>query len=224
MINYITEYLLSFANLLKNKNILKIIFLSFLFAILLVAIIFFYFWNLAPSLSWAQIILGSFYDDMLKIFWKFVIFSVLIFLIPPFFSIIVSFFLDDIVEEVYFTVSKNKNVELKTLSYLSGIIISIKIFLYALVIFLLIIFLKVFIISNNLLILSIQFLLSSYVIAKEYGELITYKLCIRNPNLVSNIKNGLLCNILFCLPIINIIAPVLTTVIITNKLIKERSL
>ena len=82
----------------------------------------------------------------------------------------------------------------------------------------------VFIISNNLLILSIQFLLSSYVIAKEYGELITYKLCIRNPNLVSNIKNGLLCNILFCLPIINIIAPVLTTVIITNKLIKERSL
>ena len=91
MFNYITQYLLNFTNLLKNKNILKIIFLSFLFAILLVTIIF-YFWNLAPSLSWAQIILGSFYDDILKIFWKFIIFSVLIFFIPPFFSIIVSFF------------------------------------------------------------------------------------------------------------------------------------
>ena len=216
--------LLSYIRLLKNKKILKIIFLSFLFAILLVILIFFYFWSLAPSLTWIQIILGTFYNRILEVFWKFIIFSILIFLIPPFFSIIVSFFLDNIVEEVYFVASKNKNKSLKSLSYLSGIVVSIKIFLYALLIFLLIIFLKLFLFSNNLVILSIQFVLSSYIIAKEYGELITYKLCIRNPSFVNNIKNGLICNILFCVPVINIIAPILTTVVITNKYIKDNSL
>ena len=122
--------LLSYIRLLKNKKILKIIFLSFLFAILLVILIFFYFWSLAPSLTWVQIILGTFYNRILEVFWKFIIFSILIFLIPPFFSIIVSFFLDNIVEEVYFVASKNKNKSLKSLSYLSGIVVSIKIFLY----------------------------------------------------------------------------------------------
>ena len=222
--NNFKKTLLRYIRLLKNKKILKIIFLSFLFAILLVILIFFYFWSLAPSLTWIQIILGSFYDRVLEAFWKFIIFSILIFLIPPFFSIIVSFFLDNIVEEVYLVASKNKNKNLKSLSYLSGIIVSIKIFLYALIIFLLVVFLKLFFISNNLVILSIQFVLSSYIIAKEYGELITYKLCIRNPHFVNNIKNGLICNILFCLPVINIIAPVLTTVIITKKYIKDNSL
>jgi len=216
--------LLSYIRLLKNKKILKIIFLSFLLAILLVILIFFYFWSLAPSLTWVQIILGTFYNRILEVFWKFIIFSILIFLIPPFFSIIVSFFLDNIVEEVYSVASKNKNKNLKSLSYLSGIVVSIKIFLYTLLIFLLIIFLKLFLFSNNLVILSLQFVLSSYIIAKEYGEMITYKLCIRNPSFVNNIKNGLICNILFCVPVINIIAPVLTTIIITNKYIKDNSL
>ena len=216
--------LLSYIRLLKNKKILKIIFLSFLLAISLVILIFFYFWSLAPSLTWIQIILGTFYNRILEVFWKFIIFSILIFLIPPFFSIIVSFFLDNIVEEVYSVASKNKNKNLKSLSYLSGIVVSIKIFLYTLLIFLLIIFLKLFLFSNNLVILSLQFVLSSYIIAKEYGEMITYKLCIRNPSLFNNIKNGLICNILFCVPVINIIAPVLTTIIITNKYIKDNSL
>ena len=222
--NNFKKSLLSNIRLLKNKKILKIIFLSFLFAILLVILIFFYFWSLAPSLTWIQIILGTFYNRILEVFWKFIIFSILIFLIPPFFSIIVSFFLDNIVEEVYSVASKNKNKNLKSLSYLSGIVVSIKIFLYTLIIFLLIIFLKLFLFSNNLVILGIQFVLSSYIIAKEYGEMITYKLCIRNPSLFNNIKNGLICNILFCVPVINIIAPVLTTIIITNKYIKDNSL
>ncbi|MDC3024575.1 hypothetical protein OA264_03795, partial [Alphaproteobacteria bacterium] len=78
--------------------------------------------------------------------------------------------------------------------------------------------------SNNLAILIIQFLLSSYIIAKEYGELITYKLSIRNPNTLQNIKNGIICNILFCLPLINIIAPILTTTIITIRYVKQQSL
>ena len=224
MINIFKKYLINYTSLLTNKSILKIILLSFSLAIFFVALIFFYFWNLAPSLYWAQIILGSFYTNISVIFWKFIIFSILIFLIPPFFSIIVSFFLDNIVEEVYLAIGKDKKKKLKSLSYLSGIIVSIKIFLYSLIIFLLIIFLKLFIISNNLIILSFHFLLASYIIAKEYGELITFKLCVRNPTFVSNIKNGLICNILFCLPIINVIAPVITTVIITNQYIKRGSL
>ena len=218
------EYLSIFLVLIKNKNILRIIFFSFLFSVVLFGLVFFYFWNLAPSIKWMQFIIGSFYYDLLEMFWKFVIFSVLIFLIPIFFSITVSFFLDDLVEEVYFTISKKQNIAIQSLSYFSGIIVGVKIFLYSMLIFLFIIFLKLFVVSNNLAILIIQFLLSSYVIAKEYGELITYKLSIRNPNMLQNIKNGAICNILFCLPLINVIAPILTTIIITIRNVKQQSL
>ena len=218
------EYLSIFLVLIKNKNILRIIFFSFLFSVVLFGLVFFYLWNLAPSIKWVQFIIGSFYYDLLEMFWKFVIFSVLIFLIPIFFSITVSFFLDDLVEEVYFTISKKQNIAIQSLSYFSGIIVGVKIFLYSMLIFLFIIFLKLFVVSNNLAILIIQFLLSSYVIAKEYGELITYKLSIRNPNMLQNIKNGAICNILFCLPLINVIAPILTTIIITIRNVKQQSL
>jgi hypothetical protein len=130
--------------------------------------------------------------------------------------------MDDIVEEVFFAVTNNDKKILKNLSFLSGIIVSIKILIYVFVIFLLIIFLKIFLISNNFLIHIVQFLLTSYIIAKEYGELITYKLSIRNPGFHTNLKNGIICNILFILPIINIIAPILTTIIITKKYLKEQ--
>ena len=220
--NNIKFYLRDYLSLLKNKNILKIVILSFIFATLLVVLIFFYLWNLAPTFSWLQFIMGSFYFDIIKVFWKFIIFSFLIFLIPPLFSIIVSFFMDDIVEEVFFAVTNNDKKILKNLSFLSGIIVSIKILMYVFVIFLLIIFLKIFLISNNFLIHIVQFLLTSYIIAKEYGELITYKLSIRNPGFQTNLKNGIICNILFILPIINIIAPILTTIIITKKYLKEQ--
>ena len=112
------EYLSIFLVLIKNKNILRIIFFSFLFSVVLFGLVFFYLWNLAPSIKWVQFIIGSFYYDLLEMFWKFVIFSVLIFLIPIFFSITVSFFLDDLVEEVYFTISKKQNIAIQSLSYL----------------------------------------------------------------------------------------------------------
>ena len=221
--NDLKYYLIEYLSLLRNRNILKIVFLSFLFATFIVVSIFFYIWNLAPTFSWLQFLMGSFYNDIIKVFWKFIIFSILIFLIPPLFSVIVSFFLDDIVEEVYLIVTNKYKKILKTLSFLSGIIVSIKIFIYVFVIFLLVIFLKIFFVSNNYLIHIIQFILTSYIIAKEYGELITYKLSIRNPGFQTNLKNGIICNILFILPIINIIAPILTTIIITKKYIKAQN-
>ena len=150
--------------------------------------------------------------------------SFLIFLIPPLFYIIVSFFLDSIVEAVYLTLSKKRTLKLKSLSYFSGIIVSIKILLYTSFIFLFVILLKIFFISNNYLILIIQFLLSSFMICKEYSNLICFKFSIRNPDLLSNIKNGAICNILFSIPIVGFVAPILTTIIITALHVKEKNL
>lgn len=209
---------------LKNRTILKIIILSFFLSFLLVGIIIYYLWNIAPSLTWIHIIIGNYYYDLVKVFWDFIIFSFLIFLIPPLFYIIVSFFLDSIVEAVYLTLSKKRTLKLKSLSYFSGIIVSIKIFLYTSFIFLFVILLKVFFISNNYLILIIQFLLSSFMICKEYSNLICFKFSIRNPDLLSNIKNGAICNILFSIPIVGFVAPILTTIIITALHVKEKNL
>ena len=86
------------------------------------------------------------------------------------------------------------------------------------------IFLKLFFISNNYTVLAIQFLLSSYIISKEYANLICYKLSIRNPSLLKNVKNGVVGNVFFSLPIINIIAPLLTAIIITTEYVKEKDL
>ena len=79
IMNNIKFYLKDYLSLLKNKNILKIVILSFIFATLLVVLIFFYLWNLAPTFSWLHFIMGSFYFDIIKVFWKFIIFSILIF-------------------------------------------------------------------------------------------------------------------------------------------------
>ncbi len=224
MMNNIKKLFSYYFPILKNKNIIKILLLSFLSSLFLVFIALYYFWSLAPSLTWISFIFGSFYDDLVKVFWNFIIFSLLIFLIPPLFSIIVSFFLDDIVEAVYLSLSKRKSLILQSLSYFSGIIVSIKILSYTTLIFILVIFLNFFFISNKYLILIIQFLLSSFIICKEYSNLICFKLSIRNPSLISNIKNGIVCNIMFSIPVIVFIAPVLTTIIITAKLIKKDNL
>ncbi|MEC6996687.1 MAG: EI24 domain-containing protein [Pseudomonadota bacterium] len=208
----------------KNKRIIKIIIISFLLSFFLVALIFYYLWNLAPSFSWIHFIIGKFYYDLVGMFWQFIIFSFLIFLIPPLFSVVISFFLDDIIDETYLSLSKKKDLKLNNLSYLSGIYVGIKIFLYASMIFLFVIFLKLFFLSNSYLILLIQFLLSSYMICREYSNLICYKFSIRNPNFLINIKNGVICNILFGIPLIGIIAPVLTTIIISSSYIKDKNL
>ena len=222
--NDIKKIISYYLPILKNKSIIKILVLSFLSSLLLVSIILYYFWSLAPSLTWINFIFGSFYNDLVKAFWNFIIISLLIFLIPPLFSIIVSFFLDEIVEAVYLSLSINKSMKLESLSYFSGILVSIKILFYTTFIFLFVIFLNFFFISNNYLILIIQFLLSSFVICKEYSNLICFKLSIRNPSLISNIKNGIMCNMLFSIPVIVFIAPVLTTIIITAKNIKDKNL
>ena len=122
--------LLNFLSIFKNKIILRIILLSFLISFFFGGIIFYYLWTLAPSFKWLYFILGSYYYDLVKIFWDFIIFSFLIFFIPPLFYLIISFFLDYIVEEVYYKFSKKQNLKIKTLSFMSGIFTSVKIFLY----------------------------------------------------------------------------------------------
>ena len=102
--------------------------------------------------------------------------------------------------------------------------VSLKIIFYVTLIFLLIVFLKFFYIKNAYIALTIQFLLSSIIISKEYSSLIYYKFSKRNPSTLTNIYNGILCNLLFYIPVINALAPVLTTIFITTKFIKEEKL
>ena len=222
--NLIKNTLKVYVPILRNKKIIRIILISFVISLFLVSLIFYFLWNLAPSFSWITFIIGKFYYELVSMFWRFVVFSFLIFLIPPLFSITISFFLDSIIDATYSCVSKNRSLELKSLSYLSGFIVSIKIFFYTGMIFFVVIFLKLFFISNNFTVLSIQFLLSSYIICKEYANLICYKLSIRNPSLLKNVKNGIIGNVFFSLPIINIIAPLITAIIITTEYVREKDL
>ena len=222
--NYLKNLFNFYIPIFRSKGIIKITIFSFLLSFFLVTLIFYYLWNLAPSFSWIHFIIGRFYYDLVNMFWQFIIFSFLIFLIPPLFSVVISFFLDDIIKETYLSISKKKDLKLKNLSYLSGIYVGMKIFLYAGIIFIFVIFLKVFFLSNSYLILMIQFLLSSYMICKEYSNLICYKFSIRNPSFFVNIKNGIICNALFSIPLIGIVAPVLTTIIISSSFIKAKNL
>ena len=222
--NNIKAYFAYYVPLLKSRTIITIIISSFIFSIIGVGVILYFLWNIAPSFNWISFLIGSYYFNLVKMFWNFIIFSVLIFLIPPLFSIILSFFLDKIVEEVYFLFSKKKTLKLKTLSHISGIIVGLKILIYTTFIFILIIVIKIFFISNNYINFIIQFLLTSYVICKEYSNLICFKFSMRNPGLLINIKNGIICNFLFSMPVIGLIAPILSTIIMTTAYIKRNDL
>lgn len=211
--------------LLVSKGVLSTTIISLVLSFLLVSIFVFSFWNLFPSISWARIILGSWYDSFMNMIWSFLISSLFFFLYPPTCTLVSGLFLDKIVEKVYLQINNKGSISFLNNSYFSGIMAGFKILIFSTFIFIFILLLKIFFISNIYVVLAIQFLATSYIIGKEYYEIVAIKLFPKNElktfkhnNFLSILSIGIISNLIFLIPILNLIAPIKITVLMTLKI------
>ena len=210
--------------LLIHKNILSTTLFSLALSFLLVGILLLSFWNIFPSVNWPRIILGGWYDSFLHMVWSFLISSLFFFLYPPTCTLISGLFLDKIVEKSFTEINKGKNVYFFGSNYFGGIYAGLKILIYSALIFIMVIILKLFFISNILIVLMIQFFANSYIIGKEYYEIVAVKVLPKNEIYIVKRKYfldifliGILSNFIFLIPFLNLIAPIKITIIMTLR-------
>jgi len=215
--------LFSFKSLL-NKNILKLTLMSLFLSFIILSILLYSFWNAFPSIAWIKVVFWGFFDDILNSIWFFLISSLFILLYPPLSTIVSGFYLDPVSHKVNLILG-NKYEE--NSSHISGVIAGIRILGLSSIFFILILLLKWLLISNIYLVIFIQFLASAYIIGKEFYEIVALRIfsyekisLFRKKNfLVLNIM-GILCSLLFLIPLINLIAPILSTILMTTTVNK----
>ena len=215
--------LFSFKSLL-NKNILKLTLVSLFLSFIILSILLYSFWNAFPSIAWIKVIFWGFFDDILNSIWFFLISTLFILLYPPLSTIVSGFYLDPVSHKVNLILG-NKYEE--NSSHISGVIAGIRILGLSSIFFILILLLKWLLISNIYLVIFIQFLASGYIIGKEFYEIVALRIfsyekisLFRKKNfLVLNIM-GILCSLLFLIPLINLIAPILSTILMTTTVNK----
>ena len=112
-------------------------------------------------------------------------------------------------------------------SHISGIITGIRILGLSTIIFLIIVLLKWTLISNIYIVLFIQLMSSGYILGKEYYEIVVLRIFSYNKISLFRKKNfvelniiGIICSLLFMVPVINLIAPVLSIIIMTSAVDK----
>ena len=219
----------SFKTLL-NRNILRCTSISLLLSLIILSLIIFAFWNSFPSIHWIKLIFWGIFDDILNSIWIFIISTLFILIYPPLSTIVSGFYLDTICNKVNYLLKNNCD---NNSSYLTGVISGIRILGLSTIIFFLILFLKWSFISNIYIVLCLQLLASGYVIGKEYYEIVALNMfaydkisLFRKKNFFSLNIAGIFCSFLFMIPILNLIAPVLSIIIITclvDKLNKKYS-
>ena len=215
--------LFSFKSLL-NKNILKLTLVSLFLSFIILSILLYSFWNAFPSIAWIKVIFWGFFDDILNSIWFFLISTLFILLYPPLSTIVSGFYLDPVSHKVNLILG-NKYEE--NSSHISGVIAGIRILGLSSIFFILILLLKWLLISNIYFVIFIQFLASGYIIGKEFYEIVALRIfsyekisLFRKKNfLVLNIM-GILCSLLFLIPLINLIAPILSTILMTTTVNK----
>ena len=215
--------LFSFKSLL-NKNILKLTLVSLFLSFIILSILLYSFWNAFPSIAWIKVVFWGFFDDILNSIWLFLISTLFILLYPPLSTIVSGFYLDPVSHKVNLILG-NKYEE--NSSHISGVIAGIRILGLSSIFFILILLLKWLLISNIYLVIFIQFLASGYIIGKEFYEIVALRIfsyekisLFRKKNfLVLNIM-GILCSLLFLIPLINLIAPILSTILMTTTVNK----
>ena len=205
---------------LLHKSIIKTSVISLLCSLVLLIIFLYSFWNAIPSLPWLKVIFWGVFDNLLNSIWVFIMSSLFIFLYPPLSTIVSGFFLETISDKTNDLLGNNYNNDT---THITGIIAGIRILGLSTVIFLLIIFLKVFFISSFFIIILFQLLASGYILGKEYYEIVALKIfsyekvsLFRKKNFVVITIFGMLCSLLFMIPILNLIAPNLTIIIMTS--------
>ena len=225
------EIIIFSINALFHKSILKLSIISLLLSFVILSCVLFAFWNAFPSIQWIKVIFWGVFDDLLNSIWIFIISTLFILLYPPLSTIISGFYLDPISHKVNLLLG-NKYKD--NSSHISGIIAGIRILGLSTLSFILILLLKWLLISNIYLVIFIQFLASGYIIGKEYYEIVALKLFTYEKISLFRKKNFLVLNIagcfnafLFIVPILNLIAPMLTIIIMTtlvDKLNKNYSI
>ena len=216
--------LISF-KLLLSRGILSTTVISLVLSFFLVGIMILSFWNLFPSITWPRLILGGWYDSIISSVWSFLISSIFFFLYPPTCTLLSGLFLDRIVEKTYLHINKKVGTKFFSSNYLNGILAGLKILVYSSIIFILILILKIFFISSTLLVLVIQFLATSYVVGREYYDIVAVKIFPRDKFKTFKRSNflyifilGIIGNLIFLIPLLNLIAPIKITVMMTLKL------
>jgi CysZ protein len=225
------EIIIFSINALFHKSILKLSIISLLLSFVILAGILFAFWNAFPSIQWIKVIFWGVFDDLLNSIWIFIISTLFILLYPPLSTIISGFYLDPISHKVNLLLG-NKYKD--NSSHISGIIAGIRILGLSTIVFILILLLKWTFISNIYLVISLQFLASGFIIGKEYYEIVALKIftyekisLFRKKNFLTLNIIGCFCSLLFMVPFLNLIAPILSIIIISslvNKLNKNYSI
>ena len=219
VVEYIETIIFSIKALL-HKSILKLSIISLLLSFIILSCVLFAFWNAFPSIQWIKIIFWGVFDDLLNSIWVFIISTLFILLYPPLSTIISGFYLDPISHKVNLILG-NKYKD--NSSHISGIIAGIRILGLSTLSFILILLLKWLLISNIYLVIFIQFLASGYIIGKEYYEIVALKIFTYEKISLFRKRNFFVLNIagcisafLFIVPILNLIAPMLTIIIMTS--------
>ena len=216
--DYINIIIFSYKALL-NKGILKLTIISLLLSLVILSSMLFAFWNAFPSVQWIKILFWGVFDDLLNTIWIFIISSLFIFLYPPLSTIVSGFYLDLISHKTNILLGNELE---DTSSYMSGVISGIRILGLSTLVFLLILLIKVTIISNMFVLLLIQLLASGYILGKEYYEIVALKVfsyskipLFRKKHFFVLSVFGFLSSLLFMIPLINLIAPILSIVAMT---------
>ena len=220
---HISEYknifLFSFKALL-HKSVLKVSIISFLFSLILLTSILYAFWNTIPSLPWIKVIFWGAFNSLLNSIWIFIISSLFIFLYPSLSTIVSGFFLETISDKTNNLLGNNYK---GNTTHIGGIIAGIRILGLSTIIFFIIVLLKWWFISNFFIIIIFQLIASGYIIGKEYYEIVALKIfsyekvsLFRKKNFGALTVFGILCSLLFMIPILNLIAPNLSIIIMTS--------
>jgi|TARA_Y100001968_G_scaffold317922_1_gene347506 CysZ protein len=205
---------------LLHRSILKLTIISMFLSFAILASVLYAFWNAFPSIEWIKLIFWGFFDDLLNSIWIFIISTLFILLYPPLSTIISGFYLDPISHKVNLLLGNNY---IDKSSHVAGIITGIRILGLSIIFFFLILLLKWSLISNIYLALLIQLVASGYILGKEYYEVVALKIftyekisLFRKKNfLILNIV-GVFCSFLFMIPILNLIAPILSIILMTS--------
>lgn len=207
-----------------HKSILKLTFLSLLLSIVILSSLLFSFWNAIPSVSWAKVLFWGALDKVLDSIWIFIMSSLFIFLYPPLSTIVSGFFLESISDKTQLLLGKKSKSKV---SFFGGVIAGIRILGLTTLIFIIIILLKVIFSLNIYITICLQLLASGYILGKEYYEIValqifsydTIRLFRKKNFLIINIF-GIICTFFFLFPLVNLIAPIISIIIITTLIDK----
>ena len=207
-----------------SKQNIRATFFSFFLSLFLIVILLLCFWNLLPSISWMKVIFYGVYDYLFNLFWIFIITSSFIYLFPPISTLVSGFFLEKVVDNVNKRLGSYEDFKLDGDGYLSGIIAGVRILGFSTIVFILVMLFKWLFVSSIILSIILQFMASSLIIGREYYEIIAIKYFTAEESKRFKRKNylnifivGMFCNLFFLIPLLNLIAPIISTIFMTLR-------